>query len=270
MRPLFLLLSVLLLVGCLENKPTPLPTGMQEVQGVLQPAELSLVRRGTHLLFLQNGERLYIESTTLNLREYEGDEIRVRGIVEENTVKEDPPILRALSIERVAPSVKQVSLPSLGMILALPEDWEKFSDDPLKFVEAEATDPILTIIEGSGTVLPDGTPLVVSGRRAVRVLPEGGFFEEVHILDGRRVIALFFTPNEADPALQGEFLRILNSISFAEAYKLQTTNYNLEGTTATGALVPCGGEAGILCPKGFYCEVKDLKENIGTCRKIGK
>jgi hypothetical protein len=39
--------------------------------------------------------------------------------------------------------------------------------------------------------------------------------------------------------------------------------------TGSGAGLPCGGTAGILCPGGFYCDITDVANNVGRCKKIG-
>ncbi len=34
----------------------------------------------------------------------------------------------------------------------------------------------------------------------------------------------------------------------------------------SGSNAPCGGSAGLLCPKGEFCEVQDISNRIGRCR----
>ena len=112
--------------------------------------------------------------------------------------------------------------------------------------------------------LPEGTPIVVDRNRAVRVVDENSGDQTVVIQRGESVLTFLFTPGDhpdAD-ALREEWLAVLRSILFGSE---RTTS---QPTTATGAGMPCGGGAGILCPSGQYCAVLDLEENIGKCVKI--
>jgi hypothetical protein len=66
--------------------------------GVLLPAPLSTLRRGTHQL-MEGGETLtFVESFTVNLRSFEGKRVMVRGTFEPNS---DPSLLPVLVAKEV-------------------------------------------------------------------------------------------------------------------------------------------------------------------------
>ena len=99
MRWRSIIVAALLLSSC-RNQPDPveLPQGTQELTGILQRVELSLVRRGTHVL-VQNGEETtYVESKVVQLRKYEREEVTLRGRFEQNT---DPSFLPVFMVRSV-------------------------------------------------------------------------------------------------------------------------------------------------------------------------
>lgn len=91
------LVALLVLASCSTREERPvLPEGEQTVEGILEPVELSLVRRGTHLL-TQNGDGVfYVESSAVSLREFEGMKVSVRGLLSENADTSFLPVLTAI------------------------------------------------------------------------------------------------------------------------------------------------------------------------------
>lgn len=98
----------------------PLPQGIQEVSGYLAPAELSLVRRGTHLLLKEGRERYLVESKHIALRPFEGKEVMVRGLLESNVDPTFLPVLVVQEIEEKSDPWKKVSIEPLGLTLDIP------------------------------------------------------------------------------------------------------------------------------------------------------
>jgi len=263
-------LLILLLTACWHQKPLlPLPDRIDDVPGILHSVELSLVRRGTHLLYVDNGKRYYVESALLNLRNFEGEEVLISGTLEENVDPAYWPLLRADKVERIVGLTRSWSVPHLRVSVEVPEEWKgKERGRELQFTLKDTEKPILTIFSESGSLLPDGVPIVVAGRRAVRILDDAVGSQEVHILLFGRLLTLLFTPSGNLPheELRSDFVRMLQNITIEEEAKEKEETW--EPSSFTGAIIPCDGAAGVLCPTGFYCEVVDLQENIGRCQRV--
>lgn len=70
-----------------------LPTGEVWVRGVLRPADLSPVRRGSFLLSYEEHDVYYVESPTIHLRRFVGRELFFRGVLEPNSDARSLPVL---------------------------------------------------------------------------------------------------------------------------------------------------------------------------------
>ena len=111
----------ILLFGC--SKPVDLvllPQGTQEVSGYLIGAELSLVRRGTHLLLQDGIERYLVESKVIALRAFEGKEVRIRGFFENNIDAAHLPVLVVEEIREQEDGWKKVDSETLGLTFDTP------------------------------------------------------------------------------------------------------------------------------------------------------
>lgn len=90
----------LIVAGCAPRAAdtVPVPQGIVHVQGVLSPAGLSTVRRGSFLL--SQGGRIvyYAESPTIPLHRFVGCDCSFRGVVEQNS---DPAALPVLVVQEV-------------------------------------------------------------------------------------------------------------------------------------------------------------------------
>lgn len=94
-----ILLSTIVLVGCVwVEEKTPLPQGMVLVHGVLSPTDLSPVRRGSFLLLQGERALYYVESPTVHLRRFLGQDLLFQGTVEPNS---DPRSLPVLVVQEV-------------------------------------------------------------------------------------------------------------------------------------------------------------------------
>jgi hypothetical protein len=253
-----------------------LPQGEQTVTGVLKNASLSPTRRGTHLLEVDGEPFVFVESSTMTLFPFEDLTVTVTGTFEENTDEDLLPVLIATDVRLKALSLLETSHKNLGITLSVPDSWTKEeTEDMLSFTSSGSLGASLSIrTEASEDLLP-GTSLTVGGKRAVRVTTEGG--ETVYIDKGaNKTIALAFRYSDGGNKKEDEYLFrqvILPSVKFTGS---ATASVSSQGSAASaGSAVssaglgqPCGGPAGILCPKGQYCEVTDHETDIGRCKAL--
>lgn len=262
-------LSALLFAACWSEPEPPLvlPTGVQTMTGTLLPAEITTLRRGSHLLVDKEGQRLcYVESTTVNLRSFEGKEVVIRGVFEPNSDPALLPVLVTQDVTAVKQDLSSLSLPAFGLTGAIPRSWITGKDGGATVILTEGTaTPLITIALKKETPLPaNGAPFLISGHHAVRQTSSDGK-ETTSIERGPDLVVLTFTPPaEAKDAdlLRAQWGGFLTSLAFTAASSAASSA--LSSVPGTG--IPCGGTAGILCPAGQYCAITDLQENIGHCR----
>jgi len=259
-------------------RPRPLPQGTQTMTGTLVPAELSLTRRGTHMLKVDGDNVAYVESKTVSLRQFELTEVGVVGTFQHNTDPSDMPVLVVTSVRAVEIPARTLDLPSVGLTLRVPHDWtvETF-DDGVAFSLTGSTSPLLRVMRSALTRLPQGTPMFIGGYDAVRIDGDDGA-QTVHLEGGRTIVTFTWTPDGNDeyaPAF-AQLLRtaVVRSVA-ASSPRSATGAQAVSRAPATGSAVsagaaasakpqPCGGPAGILCPAGTYCAVNS-PDGVGTC-----
>lgn len=270
-----ILLLPLFLVAC-GNQPEPaIPFGPATMTGTLQRSEISLMRRGTHVLLQQGIPVVYIESRSGSLLAAEGHEVVVSGVVGPNTDRDDLPVLSAQNMRIVVADMKALSLPKHKLRLSVPATWKPQDAVSLAtgnallthFTDTASTSPdavLLTVSSMSGTVLPSGTSLSIGGQPAVRsVLGD----QESYALM-RSGVVLTVTPSSQLSGNHPALLRdILGSIAFVGSPS-QSTSHSSVSAASVGPQQPCGGPAGILCPSGSVCIITDAVQSVGYCKSL--
>ncbi|MDD5623269.1 MAG: hypothetical protein PHI23_01000 [Candidatus Peribacteraceae bacterium] len=270
---LFLLLvfSSLGLTACGEKPlPPPLPAGEQTVSGVLLPAEISLLRRGTHVLRVQGKETYFVESSVVNLRSLEQREVVLKGTLEENT---DPEMLPVLVVRELVSSVDRTrawDLPSLGLSFRAPLSWKMTEEGrQVQFSLEGQEKPILILSKEKCEEFPPppGVPDVIAGYRAERTGNAENGDERMEVLVEGTLYTFLFTPGNTEKT--SELTSDLRGVFASLAFHRGGSGSSMSSQqTGSGAGIPCGGPAGILCPAGQYCSITDFQENIGHCRPV--
>lgn len=285
------LLAFALFSRVIERSAT-IPEGEQIVHAVIQAAPLSLDRRGTHMLMTGGTLFSYAESTTINLRPYEGQVVELTGTYELNIRKNDLPVLVVKAAKGNDVEMKGWKFPSLGLEIKTPKDWQTIrTGSGAEFTMDGVDSPVMTIAlepYDEEVFKRDGefafTLLTVDGHRAASQTEGGASFITIDRGVSQsiprnqrlmRVVIMFAILKDAgDPSLIMD--RIVRSIrlgfvSDASSSSVSGTPRSTYGgseipsSSGLGVGSPCGGEAGILCPGGFYCEITDRDLNIGKC-----
>ncbi len=261
---------VLLITACRGDTPvTPdIPTGIQTMTGTLVATEISTQRRGSHLLMVDGQNLSFVESTTVNLRSFEGKTVVIRGVLEPNTDPTMLPVLVTQDVTAMEQDIVPFSLPSLGLTGKTPRAWIKATQQhaTLFLLEGTAT-PILEISAKKQSPLPTtGAPFIISGLHAVRQNDSAKNEEIVSIEQDEDLIVLVFrAPQGEDSDLtRAQWGAFLTTLSIAGS----TSSVQTSSSASRSDGAPCGGTAGILCPTGQYCAITDMKENIGHCRSL--
>lgn len=267
---LFLLAS-LVLTSCSSESLPPLPKGVQTVSGILMPAELSLARRGTHVLTTNGKELYFVESTLITLRPYERTMVTLRGTLEPNIDAKLLPVLVVDSVVESETATKKWMIRHLALSLDAPKDWTHTKESDTSFFFAPSSDtPVLTLsAQNAPDEFPFGVSIIVDGFPAVRIMNEQTGTQAVYVSHGDTMLSVLFSAGQGENAdeLRQEWLAVLASIEFqGEESPIQKPPSGSGGTGGMGS--PCGGPAGVLCPSGEYCEVTDTQEDIGTCKPL--
>lgn len=272
--PLVLSILSLFLLSCGEKPPPPppLPQGEQTVSGLLLSTEITLYRRGTHVLKKDGKDLCLVESQSVNLRSFENKEVELKGTYDYNT---DPlllPVLVVREAKLIEQDTKEVSVSSFGFFCRTPSAWAKTeSTGMVQFILAGNTEPIVTVQRKKETTLPTGAPFLIDGKHAVRTVDVTTKAETVSMINGESLITFSFAPgSKPSDSLKAQWSSFLDSIHFStdEGSSGSTSVSDTSSSSSSADGSPCGGAAGILCPAGEYCAITDIKENIGKCRKM--
>ncbi|MDA1208501.1 MAG: hypothetical protein O2904_00520 [bacterium] len=269
MKRLLLCFLAVTLTSCQDPKiPIPLPEGEQTIQGILHPAELSIVRRGTHVLVIDGTEQYFVESAVVNLRGYELKLVTLRGFLEPNLDLDAYPLLVVNSVVDVESTSREWYVGFLDLSITTPLSWTQSiaSGTVHFFIKEFSNNPVLTLSQEAGTVLPVGTSIVVDGLPAVRITDERMGSQTITVRRDDKLLTILFSPREGMDIVKvkTDWIAVLQSIDLTESSRSSSPS------TSSGAVIgkPCGGSAGILCAVGFFCQITDLKENIGMCMKL--
>lgn len=265
----YTLVLLLVLTACSKAVLPPLPSGEQTVTGILKPAELSAVRRGSHIIEQDGVDVYYAESSLINLREYQTKRVTLRGTFEHNTSPDDLPVFVAESVVDIEETSAEHVLSLIDVTVTTPVQWKLVKrEGKYQFhLNEEAADALLVIWQEEGELLPDGgVPIVVDATRATRLIDDLSGTHIVAVKRKGKILHFRFNPGTRVHAdrLREDFIEVLNSV------ELHTSPADDPDTSfGTGSLgVPCGGSAGILCPEGSFCDVQSFDDNVGKCRKL--
>lgn len=272
----FLFAGILLSLSACTKTPLNLPPlGPISATGTLIPAEVSLLRRGTHILMVNGKKMYYVESKTEDLISKEGQIVHVKGMAESNTTSSDLPVIVLETLESVQgdAGLKIWNIPALDIRLQAPVSWTAtIQNGAASFSLPTETVPILVIKASDSDSLPaNGTHTYQGGHRAVRDDGIVGAGKTDIFLEGKEEVLHLHFDSSVQKSLEGEeerklvvseFEYVLDSIKFlSDKEALSTGSGNSISTS-------CGGEGNVLCPQGSFCNVTDPQSNSGKCRSI--
>lgn len=263
-----------MLLGACSTKPQlpPLPEGVQTLTGTVVPAVISVGRRGSHLLRGVSTDLALLESASINLREFQGRTTALRGRYERNIDPEDLPIFIVQSVVSSEEETRTWSSSALGVTASIPRSWGMSGTGvSIAFVPAGSLRPVVALTMHQEEVFPSGVMLTIAGGKAIRFLDDISGEQRIAIERSSGYLEIAFTPQgSTDPeALRAEWLAFLRSLKIRDILQ-QSSGASSDAMSPRSIRddQPCGGLAGILCPRGQYCEITDLEQNIGVCRSI--
>ena len=265
------LVTLMLLLTACQKRVEHVTYGPVSGTGTLIPAELSLVRRGSHMLVMASGKKYYVESKTENLQSLEGLIVTIEGRLEKNSTNVDAPVI---VVEKIRGALDDQDLhiwniPLLNLRIKAPNLWKtSMKNGDVLFSLVGETEPLLTVRSMTGSALPPGRVFYVQNRKAV-FSDTAGAVRELFILENDRVIRLHFDPSTQSSVtslveakvLESQFDRLLANLQF-----ISDTAFN-HTSTGSGSTEFCGGEAKILCSITQYCDITDPTLGTGICKQ---
>lgn len=261
-----------------------LPSGEQQLVGLLESAPLSVKRRGTHILQNEGGIVTYVESSTIRLSAYEDQVVELTGVYEPNT-EGSIPVLVVSAVNVFGEEQALWKSADLELRISTPSEWDgQVSQAGITFTSDDLPDEFLRIILSPLTALPSGSSLRIDGQEAVMEEDEGML--EYWILYQEDVHHITFDPPSTLSAYEYQLLRQQVEAAIMSIRYEQSAIRSSQASSITPAPVssgsagstdsaasqiggqPCGGPAGILCPSGFYCEITDAEIGAGECRAL--
>lgn len=284
--------SLLLALSACGHPPRVLPQGEQTVSGLVKPAQISLLRRGTQVLVQNGAEIAYLESKTVDLHVYEGRVVEVTGTYEHNTDDQDLPVIVVTAVQGGSSDVRTYVIPALGVSIDVPREWKgTIAGTDAQFTASGALRPLLSLFledvssASASSLTSEVTTdtLTIDGHRAVRL--KNGVTRTQRITvdlqplgastEPAKALVILFTPlqeEEVDqPAWDAVVADILASVKFTDGGSSSSSSAaatSVAPLSGSGAGMPCGGTAGILCPAGMYCQITDTADNVGRCTPL--
>ena len=167
--------------SCSDEKPVDLPEGVQTLHGFLESTELSIKRRGTHVLKQKSEVQYFVESASVNLRLIENQYVSLEGNFEHNTNPIDLPVFVVSKVLKVEDDDREWTLSRFGISLRTPTDWIKYQQaEETHFSSSGSFAPILRIFTQPIQTIENSIPIIVDDFQAHRV-----FFDhssEQHII----------------------------------------------------------------------------------------
>ena len=289
-----LLVLPFLVVACWNKVPRVIPIGIQTVSGTVKPIEISAVRRGTHALVVNGETMYYLESAVVNLQRYEDREVQLEGAVELNTAPSDTPVLVVTKVIGGPSTVSRTwSIPPFGITMDTPDAWQgKIVGRTAQFTASGSQTPVLMMFLESDARLH----ISASGAMLRTTKETLGLHNVLRFLNadtGKERIEIDLRPQENDPSFDVLTMLfdpaglkamepkawsalsddILHSVRFTigtdSSPSSSSKSSGLSPLSGSGVGMPCGGPAGVLCPKGLYCAITDVQANVGRCQRYG-
>lgn len=253
------------LSACGSSAPTAY-VGPVSQTGTLVSTGVSLIRRGTHVLKVDGKSIYYLESKKENLEAFNNQRVFLQGVSEANTYAQYLPVVVISTIKALDSSVGMHTwkVPALNISIVTPDDWVgSIDNNTVTFRTKQSNQPLLSIMQKNDTTLPSGKPVRLAGRAGSKIDRDNNA-QDIYLPDGNRILSLHFTPsNAATPALLQAYTTTLSTLVFLTS----SSSSSINPATGSGAGIPCGGPAGVLCPSGYYCDIQDTKLNIGKCMR---
>lgn len=250
--------------GTSIEENTSLPLGPFTATGTISSAPISLIRRGTHLFRSTNAAVFYIESTTFSLSAYSGTTVKVAGILLKNSVPNELPVLVVETLEELS-KTKETLIPEFGLALTLPPKWSLIKKDGSISLTFSGSN-LLTLESSTVKHLPTAKKVNIGSLLAYEISTTPRAYLLLHSDQPMAIVKIKMGAERRTEVenILATFREISKSNSSSTS--IFSSKFSSGSGVISGSNAPCGGSAGLLCPKGEFCEVQDISNRIGRCR----
>ncbi len=275
-----ILLPSLMLVACGKDESRPtLDERMEATQdekpatilfeGEVQPLETTdIYQKGTHQLLVDE-EIIFLQSRTIDLSDYLGDQVRVEGEMQKG-IGSTKSVLSVIQIERLAQADdlgdESYQNESFGLGFKYPSAWQLNEGGEVIGLQFEQNDLVkITGFTGQGDLdevastreIDTPVEVTVGDQRALRYIQGSNITVYVPNPPKDSVYQITFAPTLGEHLEENQerFYDLLKSV---ELYYMTP----LEGKA-------CGGEPPIACDEGYVCQLGDGSEFAeGVCVSV--
>jgi hypothetical protein len=269
---LFVFAFAFSLSACGKNPPSladrvgqenPSGQNLESYTGVIEPIQISLYEEGTHEIKTDSGETVVIQSPTINLTNYVGKKVTVKGAMRKlaHNTQEVFTVDEIQMAEGESVTVNDYESRKWGFSFQSPSNWELGEDGDGINLKNNGAETVKVIVSNLDTPLDDfvaahevedGALVTVAGQRSYRYTDASKIRLYVPNASKKRVYRIEFAGSESD---QAAFYSLL------ESFKI------LEGKAAEGD--KCGGKEDLSCVEGFRCELSGAEEEAeGVCMPV--
>ena len=265
----------LLLSACSSDVALPtLPEGVQTLSGTIAPSVISTAHRGAHLLRQGTEDRTYLESATVNLREFQGRSVTLKGRYQRNIDPHDLPVFVVEDIVQSEQETREWHSDALRVTGQVPSRWGiSGTGTAVTFIPAGSLTPVVSLLPLDQEPVPSGIALTVGNAKAIRFFDEISGEQRIAVARGQGYLEIAYTPQGHDDPeeLRAEWLAFLRTLVIEGAVSTSSSSRTAGSSSSGGSAQegqPCGGPAGILCPTGMFCAITDIDLNVGVCKRI--
>jgi hypothetical protein len=224
-----------------------------QLVGVVEPLELSIYKKGTHQLKLDDGTTVTLQSRSINLGQYLEKRVTVEGKFETDLSEEKVFSVTKITQEEGEGSGEKVEFKSvkLGLVFSHPATWGVAAEGSKVVLSHNESERIAIESISTTQTLEDyvkeketgeATAVTIAGQKSLRLTEGENIRVYIPNTAQGKIYKLSFTAGE-DPEEKNVFYDVLASFQMLFSKKL------------TGD--PCGGEEKKTCQEGFRCEITD-------------
>ena len=259
MKKVFLffgILATVFLSACQKNPPEN-PKIIEKIPisktGKIEKKPLTIFEDGTHFLETENGEKLLLKSSVVDLSDFEN---RLVTVVGEQKAEKDAPI-EVFQIDLVRPPIDarlaKYAEKDFGILVSLPASWTRdFRGKVLRFSPPDA-DPAIEISRGK---------IPKTAKKIREIFLDGAPAQK--IIDGEKIfvfskgVQFAFFPQRNPDLEKFAFFEMLENLKWISPEKIPAPDKTPK--------IACGGAAKKLCPTGFRCDLDGFDPDAaGVC-----
>jgi len=268
--PLFF--SAVFFAGCTVSAPLDDTAQIQSKalseSGTLEKKPLNIFEDGTHYLLKENGERVLLKSSFVDLSDFEDRSVTITGEQKEGT--NTPFEVFQVDVERAPLDERPAQYAEKDFLFSaeLPASWSRTLKNGVLGFAPENSDSAITIVrEANSPEMRSKIALgqIISlGKKSATKWVDG---DQIDIFvpetEKNTLIHFHFSPQRNSDFEKLVFFEMLSGLEWTESEEIPVLPAEESVPEKT---IFCGGVAKKLCPTGFRCDLESFEPDAtGVC-----